>query len=364
MPALKSRNRLPSTSSITEPVPPCYVREDHIWSRTSSPVLRSSGSQLEFVRLAKKEGIQPIAGMELHRDKQLLYIGIARNREGFRELNDFLTKNNIEEISLPDRPPHFTNVYIVYPFKGDLTIPLRENEYIGIRYKQLNGIAVKSLEKVKDKLLALCPVTIKDDEEYMLHQYLRAIDLNTLITKVEDEYKCSPDERFLHIDEICRKFEMFPFIISNTEKLMRDCSLIMPEIPPGEKSRNKKHFTENIAGDFELLRNLTYDGMLSRYGNDNEKAKKKIKDELLVIRDQGFAPYFLITHDIISHFMQKGYYHVGRGSGANSTVAYCLRITDVDPIELDLYFERFLNKARTSPPDFDIDLSRCLDWQA
>ncbi len=52
-----------------------------------------------------------------------------------------------------------------------------------------------------------------------------------------------------------------------------------------------------------------------------------------------------------------GFYHVGRGSGANSLVAYCLRITDVDPIELDLYFERFLNPHRTSPPDFDIDFS-------
>ena len=55
--------------------------------------------------------------------------------------------------------------------------------------------------------------------------------------------------------------------------------------------------------------------------------------------------------------MSRGFYHVGRGSGANSIVAYCLRITDVDPIDLDLYFERFINPKRTSPPDFDIDFS-------
>ncbi|MEO5890114.1 MAG: hypothetical protein ABIQ31_07670 [Ferruginibacter sp.] len=70
-----------------------------------------------------------------------------------------------------------------------------------------------------------------------------------------------------------------------------------------------------------------------------------------------FCAYFLITWDIIRYSMGRGYYHVGRGSGANSTVAYCLRITDVDPLELDLYFERFLNSQRTSPPDFDIDFS-------
>jgi DNA-directed DNA polymerase III PolC len=71
----------------------------------------------------------------------------------------------------------------------------------------------------------------------------------------------------------------------------------------------------------------------------------------------GFASYFLITWDIIRYSLRCGIYHVGRGSGANSVVAYCLKITDVDPIELDLYFERFLNPQRSVPPDFDIDYS-------
>ena len=76
-----------------------------------------------------------------------------------------------------------------------------------------------------------------------------------------------------------------------------------------------------------------------------------------IIDELGFSAYFLITHDIISYSMSRGFYHVGRGSGANSIVAYCLKITDVDPIDLNLYFERFLNPKRTSPPDFDIDYS-------
>ena len=70
-----------------------------------------------------------------------------------------------------------------------------------------------------------------------------------------------------------------------------------------------------------------------------------------------FNAYFLITWDIIRYGQSRGFYHVGRGSGANSIVAFCLEITDVDPIELDLYFERFLNPHRSSPPDFDIDFS-------
>jgi DNA polymerase-3 subunit alpha len=78
---------------------------------------------------------------------------------------------------------------------------------------------------------------------------------------------------------------------------------------------------------------------------------------LKVIEELDFAAYFLITWDIIRYAQTAGYYHVGRGSGANSIVAYCLFITDVDPLELDLYFERFINPRRTTPPDFDIDFS-------
>jgi DNA polymerase-3 subunit alpha len=71
----------------------------------------------------------------------------------------------------------------------------------------------------------------------------------------------------------------------------------------------------------------------------------------------GFNSYFLITWDIIRYAQSRSFFYVGRGSGANSIVAYCLQITDVNPIDLDLYFERFLNPYRTSPPDFDIDFS-------
>ena len=71
----------------------------------------------------------------------------------------------------------------------------------------------------------------------------------------------------------------------------------------------------------------------------------------------GFSAYFLITWDIIRYAQNRDFFFVGSGSGANSIVAYCLQITDVDPIELDLYFERFLNPSRSSPPDFDLDFS-------
>ncbi len=97
--------------------------------------------------------------------------------------------------------------------------------------------------------------------------------------------------------------------------------------------------------------------MKRRYGLRNKTAKDRVVKELKIINDLGFNAYFLITWDIIRYAQSRSFYYVGRGSGANSIVAYCLQITDVDPIELDLYFERFLNPYRSAPPDFDIDFS-------
>jgi DNA polymerase III alpha subunit len=79
--------------------------------------------------------------------------------------------------------------------------------------------------------------------------------------------------------------------------------------------------------------------------------------ELGVIRDLGFSDYFLVVWDIVKEGGKRGMMMIGRGSAANSIVAYCLGLTQVDPIQHNLYFERFLNKGRSSPPDVDIDFS-------
>jgi DNA polymerase III alpha subunit len=79
--------------------------------------------------------------------------------------------------------------------------------------------------------------------------------------------------------------------------------------------------------------------------------------ELSVISEMGFSNYFLIVWDIVNEAKRRGMMTIGRGSAANSLVAYCLEITQIDPLQHNLYFERFLNKARSSPPDFDIDFS-------
>lgn len=144
-------------------------------------------------------------------------------------------------------------------------------------------------------------------------------------------------------------------IIENTKYLVNSCSFDFDFSTP----KNKKHFTESRENDFKLLKELAYEGLERRYSDGDVDAKARVEKELGVIDQLNFCSYFLITWDIIQYSNRMGFMHVGRGSGANSIVSYCIGITDICPLELDLYFERFLNLNRKTPPDFDIDWS----WQ-
>lgn len=313
--------------------------------------INNSTGVMEFMRECLAKDIKPIGGIEFRRDKKLLYIGIAKNREGMKELNEFLSRHNIEKLPLPDSSS-FKNAYTIYPYgyAGDLS----ENEYLGIRFDELNGLFGKDLTSLKEKLVTLQPVFVGSKIEYRLHEYLRGIDLNTVLTMVGPDDKCKPTDQFLSPGQLEMKFARYAFILDNTRNLMNKCFM---DYPNGRVNLNRLTFTGNKKTDEELLASLATSGMVYRYGKNNKEAQKRVKNELKVITNLNFCAYFLITWDILRFAALEGFQHVGRGSGANSTVAYCLRITDVDPIELNLYFERFLNPQRTSPPDFDLDFS-------
>jgi DNA-directed DNA polymerase III PolC len=312
--------------------------------------INNSTGIMEFMRECDKKDIKPIAGLEFRKEKKLLYIGIAQNKEGMRELNEFLSDHNLEQKELPDTAPEFKFAYIVYPY--GFTGELKANEYLGIRFDQLNRLYNKDILGIREKLLALQPVFVADRIEYRLHEYLRGIDLNTLLTMVEPEDKCQRTDLFLSAGKLEASFSKYAFILDNTRNLMNSCVM---DYPRGRINLNLLTFTGSRQGDKELLEKLSISGMDYRYGKANKEAHKKVRHELKVIYQMDFCAYFLVTWDMIRYSMSQDYYHVGRGSGANSIVAYCLKITNVDPIPLDLYFERFLNPKRTSPPDFDID---------
>jgi DNA polymerase-3 subunit alpha len=306
----------------------------------------------EFAGECVKNGINPVAGMEFRNGNELLYTGIARNNKGLKELNDFLSKYNFEKCPLPFPAPEFTETYTVY-FPSKLPgRKLFNNERIGIRIEDVNRLFSFRLSD-RNRMVIMQPVTFSDLNDIFIHRSLRAVDNNILLSHLKPS-QCAGENEFFHsAGDIGKVFMQYPEIISNSEELLNDCKLSIDF----RTQKNKKIFSASRYDDKLLLEKLAWDGMIYRYGKSNNEAKKRICHELEIIDRLGFSAYFLITWDIVRYSMARGFYHVGRGSGANSIVAYCLKITNVDPIDLNLYFERFINPKRSSPPDFDIDYS-------
>jgi len=312
----------------------------------------------DFVKYCREEGINPITGAEVRNEGQLLYILIAANNKGLLWINEFLSQHFQEDKPFPVlalEEPFFTDTwdgFVIYPLGCKEPGQLFVNEKIGVLPSEVNKLFSIDLKTTADKWIIRQPVTFQNKTYFNVHRLLRAIDKNVLLSKLSKADECSPDEYFVPPDKLLDAFRQYPFIVTNTYKLIDSCHIEMDF----KTDKNKKIFSSTKEDDKILLKKLTADGFAFRYGK-NKIAAERVTKELKIIDELGFNAYFLITWDIIRYAQSRGFYHVGRGSGANSIVAYCLQITDVDPIELDLYFERFLNPHRTSPPDFDIDFS-------
>ena len=306
----------------------------------------------DFIKGCEAVGIKPIVGMEFRSGHQLRYIGLAKNANGLAEMNRFLTRHNFDETILPFAAPDFSDVFVIYPLENAPDI-LKENEYIGIRPEQLQKLILSDWKHRQEKMVILQPVTFRNKKEYELHKVLRAIDLNVILSKLTPSDYCRSSEVMVAVERILSCYDQYPKIIANTEKIIAKCHFEFDFKSP----KNKKFFTSSRESDIALLATLAEQGLSWRYGIENTEAKARMMKELKVIDELEFSGYFLITWDIIRYSNSKGFLHIGRGSGANSIVAYCLGITDICPLELDLYFERFLNLNRKSPPDFDIDWS-------
>lgn len=308
----------------------------------------------DFFKICNDNEIKPIVGVEIRVESELYYICLAKNQKSVGEINRLLTDYNCDGIEIPKQNPILESTIVIYPLHN---IPefLQEHEYVGIRPEELNHLIKQDFKKLIDKMVILQPVTFTTKLDYNLHKILRAIDNNTLISKLDDHDYCRDTETFVNKKELLDHYRHYPQIIQNTANIIDHCSFDYDFSTP----KNKQHFTDSRENDFKLLTQLAYEGLETRYGKDYSEAKARVEKELAVIDQLKFSGYFLITWDVIQYSNRMGFMHVGRGSGANSIVSYCLGITDICPLELDLYFERFLNLNRKTPPDFDIDWS----WQ-
>ncbi|SFS87910.1 DNA polymerase III subunit alpha [Sphingobacterium wenxiniae] len=313
--------------------------------------INNSSASLDFIRLARKSGLNALAGMEFREGDKLCFVAIARNENGFKEINDYRTLLNRDKRPVPDLAPDFNDVFIIYPFRRLNEIVLRDNEYVGVRPSDRSK-AILLQKGLLDRCVIFAPVSFRRSE-HTFHKQLRAIDNNLLISQLQPEQIAPIDEVFIPKTKLMHLFAELPQLLSNTNRLLSQCSFSLDFTTV----KNKATYTGNRYNDKQLLQRYTLDGLSKRYAKGDKQAIERIQRELEIIEELSFSSYFLITDDICRYARRRDFHYVGRGSGANSAVAYCLGITDVDPIALKLPFERFLNPKRKSPPDFDIDFS-------
>lgn len=270
----------------------------------------------------------------------------------------------------------------------------------------VNESILRLAAETQTKVIATNDVHFVEEDHAEAHDRLICLSMGK---KLDDPTRLhySKQEWLKSPEEMSAMFEDVPEAIANTQdivdkvehfKLKHDAIMPMFDIPEDfgtEESYRQRFSHEDLLAEFEAdedgkgriqklggfdrvyriklesdyLRKLTMDGAYKRYGDPlTDEVQERIDFELEVMRNMGFPGYFLIVQDFIAAARSMGIsVGPGRGSAAGSVVAYCLKITDVDPLKYDLLFERFLNPDRISLPDIDVDFDdegryRILDW--
>ena len=284
--------------------------------------INNTSGILDFFRLAPKYNIKPIAGIDFRNGVEQKFIGIAKNADGFCEINTFLSNHLHNEEPISERAPFFQNAFVIYPFSKN-HFSLNENEYIGIKYADLFRLSFSEWKNHLHKLVVLAPVTFRNKIDFNSHRLLRAIDNNILLSKLSASEQAQPNEIMLSEKELQHIYRDYPQIIYNTKKLLEQCEIDFEF----RKNKNLKYFTGNEKDDYDLLLQLCNNNQSYRYPQQSEKISERFKKEIGVITSQGFTSYFLINWDIVRYAQSQNYFYVGRGSGANSMVAYLLKIS-------------------------------------
>ncbi len=242
-------------------------------------------------------------------------------------------------------------------FGERLYLELQEN---GIPEQRIVNEGLMELAQKKGAPLVAtndCHYFSKDDAD--AHDVLLCIQTNKTVNDEDRMRFTTRDLYFTSPEEMAERFQYCPEALKNTLDIARQCNL--------ELETGKHHFPrfplkegETYKERFEKLARDGLNGRLEELGitdkEERDRYKERLEFEIKVIKEKGFASYFLIVADFINWAKSNGVaVGPGRGSAAGSLVAYAMRITDIDPVKYGLVFERFLNAERTSLPDIDVD---------
>ncbi|MFH1713714.1 MAG: DNA polymerase III subunit alpha, partial [Patescibacteria group bacterium] len=357
---------------------------------------------IEFYKEAKKRGIKPIIGCEVYvayekmsqkrpniDDKRYHLILLIKNEQGYKNLVKLITEANLNGFYYKPRVDdellaQYSEGLIATSAclqgkisKLILTKKIKEAEDLAIKYQNIFGKGNFYLEIqchpnipdqsiVNQKIIEIAkkldiPLVATNDSHYLVLEDADAQDILMTINTggdLNDPERLTlkgEDFSIKSSEQMINDFKDTPEAIENTQKIAEQCNF---DFKLGEIRLPLFEVPNNKTPD-DQLRDLCLDGFKKRYQKSREKeALERLNYELSVIKNMGFASYFLIVQDYVNWAKENRIVvGPGRGSVGGSVVSYCLRITNVDPIEHGLIFERFLNPSRISMPDIDMDFA-------
>jgi len=328
-----------------------------------------------FLLAAGREGVRPVVGVSVEKDGRTLFTAYVMNRTGFgaicRVLTELLTAPEGEGSNAPGTSQAYDPVadlqergwegLSILSTQPDVIDRLasrglgprgRAGLYVQLSYGRPFS-ALAGFARTRGLPMAAVHDTVfLDDGDERLYPLLRAMDLNTTLEHVPAEELLETGgarpHRFASPEATASFFSAVPEALAGTEQIAReaDCSgIISPTyVFPAFNGLSEEE-------TFRELARLCEAGVQRRYGGMRPDIRERLDYELSIIREKGFASYFLVVRDIVQQCPRT----CGRGSAASSIVSYLLGLTHVDPLRYTLFFERFLNRGRKDPPDIDID---------
>ncbi|MBR4870313.1 MAG: DNA polymerase III subunit alpha, partial [Oscillospiraceae bacterium] len=353
---------------------------------------------IDFYRACKAEGIKAIIGCEVYVAPRTLcdkvhefdsearhLVLLCENEEGYRNLSymvskafadGFYIKPRIDLQLLRER--HGGLIALSACLAGEIPRRLRNGDYEGAKkyalemqsimgegrfYLEVQDHGIPAQAEVNRGILRLhqdtgIPMVATNDAHYLAKENAASHDVLLCIQTgktVDDENRMRYEPQNFYLrstEEMEQLFSRYPGAVENTGKIAEMCNVEfefgkyhLPEfkLPPGYNS-------------FEYIKKLCREGFEERYCGKHPEYEAQLNYELDMIEKMGFTDYFLIVSDFVQYAKSIGIpVGPGRGSAAGSMVSYCLHITDIDPMQFSLYFERFLNPERVSMPDIDMD---------
>lgn len=321
----------------------------------------SMAGYVQFCKACQENDIKPIYGVYLDdpEDPSQYICLLAKNKQGYNTICKLITARKLQSdfrliSSLPIKD---TSVYsfsasmpVIEEMKSlpDFYIELIDSKY----YQKENKILYQYALKQKLQYIVSPAVYYLGPEDSLLFRALNAMRLKTTITDLDGVFS-SEDMYLKHSAKVQHRWRNIPEAAENTEIIADACNVDIElgkyKFPSYSQAGSQEHYTQ--------LWQICFEGMAKRNQKITEEVRNRLEYELSVISELNFLDYFLVVYDIIREAKNRGMHLIDRGSAANSLVSYAMGLTDVNPLEHELYFERFLNRGRLSPPDIDIDFS-------